>query len=385
MLKPEVLGELEQIGRNIQPTQFVRIALSQLRRNPKLLDCSQASFLNSLLRLAAVGLDCDGQQASLVPYKGECTLVIGYPGYITLAYRHPRIVKLEAHLLYPGETFEPGFGTMAGPVHTVLIERDARDEPYGAYAVAWVRSETGDTLAPLVDYMTIEEIDAIRSRAPSYSKPDGAHQQHPNEMRRKTVLRRLCKYLPRTPEMNRAIETDEVIEPTANADYEKSTAEIEQELLAPSAPAPEPPPGVGPVAPVPADSKSLQPPTAVGQPVPLEAYLGPMPQLLPPQVPAAAPVKPVATAPVPPQATAAAPASLAERRERMFAAFAVLGVTPFQVCSFLKRDYRDDITEDDLGLLGSTWGRINRREVTATEIFGPPPPAWTAAEANAQR
>src|SRR4029077_17805722 len=68
--------------------RFARIALNATLRNPKLLNCTKESFFKCLLELSAMGLEPDGRRAYLIPYKDECTLIIGYMGIAELVRRN---------------------------------------------------------------------------------------------------------------------------------------------------------------------------------------------------------------------------------------------------------------------------------------------------------
>src|SRR5262245_21187753 len=73
--------------------RFARCALTATFTNPKLLDCTQASFLNCLMRLAQVNLLPDGRSSHLIPRKAKdgsthCTLLIHYKGIAEQARRN---------------------------------------------------------------------------------------------------------------------------------------------------------------------------------------------------------------------------------------------------------------------------------------------------------
>ena len=64
----------------------VKVALA---RTPKLLECDQVSVFDALTTCAQLGLSPSGRLGSayLIPFNGKCTLVIGYKGFVDLAYR----------------------------------------------------------------------------------------------------------------------------------------------------------------------------------------------------------------------------------------------------------------------------------------------------------
>ena len=74
--------------------RFTRIALTEFRRNPKLLDCTEQSLLGGLLLSAQLGLEIGGPlgQSWLIPFRdtktgtSEAIWILGYKGIIALAY-----------------------------------------------------------------------------------------------------------------------------------------------------------------------------------------------------------------------------------------------------------------------------------------------------------
>src|SRR6185369_8569019 len=60
---------------------FMRVTLTGFRKTPNLLNCSRKSLLGALLETARLGLEPCTEQAYLIPFKNECTLVVGYQGY----------------------------------------------------------------------------------------------------------------------------------------------------------------------------------------------------------------------------------------------------------------------------------------------------------------
>ena len=76
----------------ITPERFTRMTLSAISTNPKLAQCTPASFLGAMMSAAQLGLEPNTPlgQAYLIPYKNrgndEVQFQIGYKGLIDLAY-----------------------------------------------------------------------------------------------------------------------------------------------------------------------------------------------------------------------------------------------------------------------------------------------------------
>jgi phage RecT family recombinase len=186
-----VTTTLEQIGTKwFRPDQVKTQAMLAVARNPELLRCTQASFLESMVRATELGLRFAGAggEAYLVPYKSACTLIIGYRGLCALARRTGKVTRIEARCVHEKDHFEIRYGSGQQIEHRPHLGPD-RGDIVAAYALAELKD--GDLQ---LEVMTRAELDAIMKRSPSSSK--GPWRTDFSEMCRKSVVRRLCKYLP---------------------------------------------------------------------------------------------------------------------------------------------------------------------------------------------
>ena len=71
----------EALPKHMDADRFTRLALTTLRKTPQLQQCAPESFIGALLTASALGLEPDvNGECYLVPYKRECTLIVGYQG-----------------------------------------------------------------------------------------------------------------------------------------------------------------------------------------------------------------------------------------------------------------------------------------------------------------
>lgn len=185
------------LPKHVTADRLMKIALSVASKNPDLLACSQISLFRCVVGAASLGLEAGGLlgEAYLVPFKGECTLIIGYKGLIRLARNSGEIKNIRARVVYKGDKFTITQGLTENIVHEPdLTNAELKDDDIVAvYAVA--EYANGD---PQFEYMTKPQIDKIRKR--SASGNDGPWVTDYAEMAKKTVLRRLAKMLPLSPE-----------------------------------------------------------------------------------------------------------------------------------------------------------------------------------------
>jgi len=207
------LAELQAVVPvHMKPEKLVKIALVAASRNPLLLQCSQASILKSLMIAGQLGLEPDGTLGSayLVPYRNrktgqyEAQLIPGYRGLIDLARRSGQIRNISARVVYERDKFEVHFGTEDRIIHEPSWEEDP-GKLKAVYAVAWFKDGSFQA-----EFMTRAQVDAIRAR--SMASGSGPWASDYDEMARKTVVRRLCKYLPLSPELAAAVALDNLAE-----------------------------------------------------------------------------------------------------------------------------------------------------------------------------
>lgn len=191
------------LPRHLSADRMLRIAMTSIRRTPKLASCSQASLLGAVMTAAQLGLEPDGVlgMAYLVPFKEEVQLIVGFKGLLDLARRSGQISTIFARVVHVKDAFEFSYGLNERLEHIPTRENDP-GELVAVYAVARLK-DGGQQF----EVMTKREIDQIREQ--SRAKDDGPWVTHYEEMAKKTVLRRLCKMLPASVEMARAVSLDE--------------------------------------------------------------------------------------------------------------------------------------------------------------------------------
>lgn len=162
-------------------------------RASKLADCSTISIVDALTTCAQLGLSPSGRLGSayLIPYKDKCTLVIGYRGYVDLAYRSGDVASFHAEVVYDKDVFRHSEG-LAPVLEHIRTEEDDPGRLRAVYAIA--RMKDG-SVAHVV--MLRREVLAIKAR--SRASSDGPWVTDEAEMWKKTAIRRLIKLLPLSP------------------------------------------------------------------------------------------------------------------------------------------------------------------------------------------
>lgn len=197
------------LPRHITPERMIRIVLTAVQRSPDLLECSPQSIFGCAVEASQLGLETDGilGHAYLVPFfnkhtkRKECQLIPGYRGLIELARRSGQLKTIYAQAVYEKDEFDFAYG-----LDLKLYHRPSPDPTPGdmiaAYAVAHLKDG-----GVQMDVMWKHQIDRIRARAKASSGPWVTDYE---EMAKKTVLRRMCKLLPASVELQRAVSLDEM-------------------------------------------------------------------------------------------------------------------------------------------------------------------------------
>lgn len=185
--------------------KLIKIVGVAMSRTPLLLQCEPITVLNSVMTLAELGLSPGPLgEAYLIPFRNgktgryECQLIIGYRGLLKLVRRSGEISTISAEVVYDGDDWDLEFGLNARLVHKPKFDAQGSRAIKLAYAIARF-NDGGHQLS----VMTKDEIDGIRKR--SKASGNGPWVSDFSEMAKKTVLRRLCKLLPLTPDAEHQI------------------------------------------------------------------------------------------------------------------------------------------------------------------------------------
>lgn len=185
-------------------TKEASFALQAINRNNQLLKANKDSILEAVLNVAQTGLSLNPvlNLAYLVPrydrLRGTvCQLMPSYQGLVKLLTDSGSVVIAYAHIVRENDEFEQSLGTNPDIKHSPKLSN--RGPIVGAYAVGVTKDGNKQ-----VEVMSLEELHYIRDMSETYK----AHKagkiksctwvEWEGEMCKKTVLKRLTKYLPKT-------------------------------------------------------------------------------------------------------------------------------------------------------------------------------------------
>ena len=215
-LKSLIEGQRESLTAllpaHLSPSRLLKTLFLAVNRQPKLLECTQASVLQAVIQTAELGLDLSPArgEAYLVPFKvkvkgannrvdyqEQATFIPGYRGLAKLARQAKPDCRIEAEVVYEGDHFIYQKGDDPKVEFRPKLSGE-RGKPIGAYSLF----QAGPGMPAQSDFMSIADLEAIRKR--SKAGDSGPWKTDRPEMQRKTVWRRLSKWVPLSSDPNYA-------------------------------------------------------------------------------------------------------------------------------------------------------------------------------------
>ncbi|AOM39637.1 recombination protein RecT [Xenorhabdus hominickii] len=223
--KPSMKAQLAAaLPNHMTPDRMIRIVTTEIRKTPALANCDMQSFVGAVVQCSQLGLEPGNAlgHAYILPFdkkqkegnrwvtvRTDAQLIIGYRGMIDLARRSGQIVSISARTVRSSDKFHFEYGLSENLTHVPGEDEDAPITH--VYAVARLKDS-----GVQFEVMTFNQIEKVRTQSKAGS--NGPWVSHWEEMAKKTVIRRLFKYLPVSIEMHKAVVLDEKAE--ANIDQE---------------------------------------------------------------------------------------------------------------------------------------------------------------------
>lgn len=214
-------GQSERIAKSLPkhltPERLIQVVTQVIHRTPKLQECKRESILAAMIQASTLGLELSPTlgEAYLIPRKNDKTKVMeahfqpGFRGLAKLARNSGGVSYVKAMLVHERDAFRYRYTPDLEFEHVPHLGHD-RGPVTHAYAVA--KLPTGEHLIEVMDAV---ELEAIHRRSEGYKKSlqyneaeKGPWVTDRGEMEKKTVLKRLCKSLPMSPELAEAIDAD---------------------------------------------------------------------------------------------------------------------------------------------------------------------------------
>lgn len=209
--------------------RFAKITYTAICQSPMLQSCSVPSLVKAASIAASLDLDIDTRGlAYLVPYRNkgvmEAQFQIGYMGLIELAFRSGKVKAISAHCVYESEKDLVKIQRING---RYMVEHPFSYTPPTGHIIAVYATAEVEGLGPQTLVMRKDEIESFRKLSKAPDSP--AWKSHYEAMAKKTVIRQLAKFLPKSilEDFSRGAALDE--QESFETAAENAKAKIEQE------------------------------------------------------------------------------------------------------------------------------------------------------------
>lgn len=208
------------LPQQIPAERFIRTAITAVQQDPDLLRTDRRSLLGACMKAAQDGLLLDKREATLVIYSNKAQYIPMVAGILKKVRQSGQISSIAAHVVYERDEFDYQLGDEERIYHKPNILQD-RGQPVAVYCIA--RTIDGGAFR---EVMSVAQVEKVRARSRSANKGPWATDW--DEMARKTVVRRLSKYLPSSTDMDQVLQRDN--EPDSGPVQAVTVGEAAQQL-----------------------------------------------------------------------------------------------------------------------------------------------------------
>jgi phage RecT family recombinase len=213
----------EAIPKWLSVDRFLKIVFGALIRNPRLMDCTKESLLQSVMQCAQLGLEPILGRAYLIPYNNnknvngrwvktwEVQMQVGYQGFIDLVRRSGEIANIASNVVFERDKYTLDLSLDRVPHEPYLL--GDRGKPIFAYT-AWTFKDGIKGF----DFMTLEAINKRRDKSPAWQRAQNSPNdkkaqstpwvEWPEEMMQKTCIKSHTKMLPMSIDFMEAVAMD---------------------------------------------------------------------------------------------------------------------------------------------------------------------------------
>jgi recombination protein RecT len=206
---------LEVLPKTIPTDRFVRTASTLLYMKPELIapNVSRQSLFIALTRCAADGLLPDGREATITLFnegdddggrgndrrQKQAVYMPMYQGLVKQIRNTGELKDISAQIVYQNDEFEHLLGDEEKIIHKAC--RGPRGEPTHAYCV--IKTKDGGIYRAVLDKSQLEK---RRMRSQMGKKNKGPWKDDQEEMWKKSAVKAVSKFAPKSAEMDRYLE-----------------------------------------------------------------------------------------------------------------------------------------------------------------------------------
>lgn len=189
---------------HVSVDRFVRIIQSAIMTTRGLVECDRTSLLSACMKAAACGLVPDGVESVIIPYKGKAQFIQMVGGVLKLVRNSGELATITSQMVHEKDDFKYFVDMNGEHINFNPDMFGERGKAIGVFALA--KTKDGDFY---FEIMTMAQINHVRKSSPSGD--NGPWGSHPEEMMRKTVIKRLAKRLPKSTDIDGMLKDDDTI------------------------------------------------------------------------------------------------------------------------------------------------------------------------------
>lgn len=190
------------LPKHIKTKKFMNVVVTAIRNKPDLLKLNRQSLFNACMDCAVDGLVPDGREAALVPYKGMVRYTPMITGITKLARNSGEILTIDAQVVYENDKFDSWIDEKGSHFKH---QKARKDRGVVLLTYAYAITKDGGFFFEEIDEEQMKAIEKCCTAKNSPWKGD-----FKDEMRRKSALKRLCKYrLPSSTDIDTVMQRDD--------------------------------------------------------------------------------------------------------------------------------------------------------------------------------
>lgn len=188
-----------------QGQRLTRRAMMTMASRPELQDVPVREFIRCVLEAAEFGFAIDGKLVYILKYGGKSacySVQFDYKALIAVAKRTGMIHSCDYDVVCENDHFVHSRQNGTSVLEHTYSLAVPRGNTIGAYCRVWHRDGTWS-----YEVMNKQELDKVQAVSPAQNGP---WKMWPDEMRKKTVIKRLLKRYREDPAMSRMIDMDDI-------------------------------------------------------------------------------------------------------------------------------------------------------------------------------
>lgn len=231
-----------------EAVQLIRDVMTCMSNTPKLALCEPKSVLGAAMTCAQLGLRPGVGalgHAWILPFwdsrlevpgqrgrgGNRAQLIIGYKGYVELGHRSDQIASLHSRVVYSNDVFDIEYGA----AEDKWIHKPCLDGPRGEARLFYAVGRLANGGYSLTDPMTVADMEAHRDKFAMAKNREGQvigpWRDHFDAMAKKTMLLRLMALMPKSTELQRAMDNDGSVRVELSPDAIDTPEHIDGEVI----------------------------------------------------------------------------------------------------------------------------------------------------------